>query len=690
MKRLTLLLVLAATLPALATAEISPILERRMACAGEDELLGVWAFFADKGYAGPTELEAALDSFVATMNPDQYARRALNRPPGSPADERDLPVCRSYDEAVTSLITRRIGASDIANAVCFDATVAEIDAVARLPFVVRLQPTATSVLPDASPAGGADSGVMGLDYGLSETQITQIQVDRLHDEGYSGAGVTVLMLDTGFRTDHEVFAALDLKDEWDFVNDDNDVDNEPDDDPDSWNHGTATWSTLGGYYPSELIGPAYGATFLLAKTEDITQEVHDEEYWFQSGLQWGEALGADVSSSSLGYRYFDDDEGDYSYEDLDGETTVVALAVNWARDNGMLHANSVGNSGRDGAGTLNSPSDCDGILACGAVDPDGVLTEFSSRGPTADDRIKPDVCALGLYTYAADAESTDTYDFTAGTSLSCPLVGGVLALLREINPYATAAEIRQAVLDTATRADEPDNDYGWGIVQAYDAAEDLDMDVFTWDSTGAERNEDGALLSWRISTDNDLAALNIYRLVEPTAGTATASAHLMLSETAFAGEPLGPGYRPDTGWTRLNDTPLPGMETGAYLDTGVPGAACWYRFETYDARGRRYLSPQVRLPSVGELPSGRETRLDACYPNPARESVNFSFELAESGRAELTVYDLAGRRVATLVDAELAAGRHDCLWEADVPAGVYLYRLVADGFHQTRRLVLAR
>jgi serine protease AprX len=363
MKRLTILLLLAATLPALAAAEISPILERRMACAGEDELLGVWAFFADKGYAGPAELEAALDSFVATMNPDQYARRALNRPPGSLADERDLPVCRSYDEAVTSLITRRIGASDIANAVCFDANVAEIDAVARLPFVVRLQPTATSIMPDASPAGGADCGTMGLDYGLSEIQITQIQVDRLHDEGYSGAGVTVLMLDTGFRTDHEVFAALDLKDEWDFVNDDNDVDNEPDDDPDAWNHGTATWSTLGGYYPSELIGPAYGATFLLAKTEDITQEVHDEEYWFQSGLQWGEALGADVSSSSLGYRYFDDDEGDYSYEDLDGETTIVALAVNWARDNGMLHANSVGNEGRDGAGTLNSPSDCDGILA---------------------------------------------------------------------------------------------------------------------------------------------------------------------------------------------------------------------------------------------------------------------------------------------------------------------------------------
>ncbi|HUT97501.1 MAG TPA: hypothetical protein VM054_00320, partial [bacterium] len=246
MKRLTLLLVLAATLPALAAAEISPILERQMARAGDDELLGVWAFFSDKGYAGPAEMEASLDAFVAAMNPEQYARRALNRPPGSLADERDLPVYRPYDEAVTSLVTRRIGASSIANAVSFDATPAQIRAVARLPFVVRLQPTATSVLTDAFPGGSADYDPTAMDYGPSETQITQIQVDRLHDEGYSGAGVTVLMLDTGFRTDHEAFTELDLKDAWDFVNDDDEVDNEPGDDSHAWYHGTYTWSALGG------------------------------------------------------------------------------------------------------------------------------------------------------------------------------------------------------------------------------------------------------------------------------------------------------------------------------------------------------------------------------------------------------------------------------------------------------------
>jgi serine protease AprX len=689
MKRLILIAILAFTPPVLAVADISPILEHRMARAGDDDLLGVWAFFADKGYAGPAELEAALDAFVAGMGPEQYARRALNRPPGSLADERDLPVYQPYDEAVTALVTRRIGASPIANAVCFDATAAQVRAVALLPFVVRLQPTATSV-PTDSPAVSPEHGPADLDYGPSETQITQIQVDLLHDEGYSGAGVTVLMLDTGFRTDHEAFAELDLKDEWDFVNDDDDVDNEAGDDPDAWYHGTYTWSALGGYFPLELIGPAYGATFLLAKTEDITQEVHDEEYWFQSGLQWGEALGADVSSSSLGYRYFDDGEGDYSYEDLDGETTVVALAVNWARDNGMLHANSMGNDGRDGEGTLISPADCDGILAVGAVKADGELAEFSSQGPTSDGRTKPEVCAMGYYTYAADADSTDTYDYASGTSLSCPLVGGVLALMREVNPYATAAEIRQALLDTATQADDPDNMYGWGIVQAYDAALALHMDVFAWDSLGAERSEDGALLNWRITTDGDLAAVNVYRLVEPSPATAHASTHLMRSETAFAGGALGPGYSPDTGWTRLNESPLPGSETGCYLDTTVPGAACYYRFEAYDAAGRRHLSPQVRLPSADETPVGRETRLSACYPNPARGSVNFSFELETAGHVELAVYDLSGRRVATVVDAELPAGRHGCVWEADAPSGVYLYRLTSDGFSQTHRLVLAR
>ncbi|MCK4593209.1 hypothetical protein KAU45_01815, partial [bacterium] len=359
MKRLILLVILALTVHVLAAAEFSPILERQMARASEGELLGVWAFFSDKGYAGPAELEAALDTFIASMNPDQYARRARNRPEGSLADERDLPVYEPYVEAVTPLVTRYIGASSIANAVCFEATVTEIYAVADLPFVVRLQPTATSVIPEVIPAESVGYGPTDLDYGPSETQIYQIQVEQLHNEGYTGAGVTVLMLDTGFRTDHEAFGELFLKSEWDFVNDDNDVDNEPGDDPWCWYHGTYTWSVLGGYFPMELIGPAYGASFLLAKTEDITQEVHDEEYWFQSGLHWGEALGADVSSSSLGYRYFDEGEGDYSYEDLDGETTIVALAVNWARDNGMLHANSMGNDG-PGDGTLISAADSDG------------------------------------------------------------------------------------------------------------------------------------------------------------------------------------------------------------------------------------------------------------------------------------------------------------------------------------------
>jgi serine protease AprX len=689
MKRLALLVILALTLPVLA-AEFSPILERYMARADEDELLGVWAFFADKGFADPAELEAALDDFVASMNPERYARRALHRPAGSLADERDLPVHQPYVEAVTPLVTRYIGASSIANAVCFEATVAEIHAVADLPFVVRLQPTATSVLPEVLPAGGVGYDPTDLDYGPSETQITQIQVDRLHDEGYTGVGVTVLMLDTGFRTDHEAFGELDLKDEWDFVNDDDDVDNEPGDDPYCWYHGTYTWSALGGYYPMELIGPAYGASFLLAKTEDVTQEVHDEEYWYQSGLHWGEALGADVSSSSLGYRYFDDGEGDYSYEDLDGETTIVALAVNWARDNGMLHANSMGNDG-PGEGTLISPADSDGILAVGAVDANGDLAHFSSWGPTSDGRTKPEVCALGLYTYAADADDTDTYGYVSGTSLSCPLVGGVLALLREINPHAGVAEIRQALLDTATNSDDPDDEYGWGIVQAYDAAMELHMDVLAWESAGAERTEDGALLSWRITTDSGLVGMNVYRLIEPAPGADYASAHLMRSETAFAGEALGAGYRPDAeGWTLLNSSPLPGSETGYYLDTGVPGAACYYRFEVFDAEGCRHLSPQVRLPSLGELPSGRETRLGACYPNPASGRVNFTFELAEGGTVELAIYDLSGRRVAVIIDAELAAGRHGCVWEADVPTGVYLYQLSAGGFRQVRRLVLVR
>lgn len=669
MKRLLLLLLLPTLILAAGTAEVSPLLRLQLDAAAPGEVVGAWAYFSDKGFSTELDRRDAVNGYIAAMNPDQYERRALHRSAPGLADERDLPVHEPYIDALRPLVTNYLGASTIANAACIEITADQLNAVAALEHVVALRPVAHCYLPELEPSTSPEPRTSDLDYGNSSTQIEQIQVDELHNAGYDGTGVTVLMLDTGFRTDHEAFDLVNLVDEYDFVNDDDDVDNETGDDPGSWDHGTATWGALGGYVPGTLIGPAFGADFLLAKTEDITQEVNQEELWYEAGLQWGEGLGADVASSSLGYRIFDSGQQDYDYEDLDGETTVVAQAVNWARDNGMLIANAMGNDGPDD-GTLISPADCDGILSCGAVDSDGDLAFFSSWGPTYDGRTKPEVCAMGYNTYAPDSGSTSSYYFFSGTSLSTPLVGGVLACLRQYAPTASVADIRQALMDTATQSDSPDNQYGWGIVQAMDAADEMSSDAPVWNELSAERNDGGALIRWTFSSEEQVLGFNIYRLEERPVGTLTDESRL-----------------------RLNDAQLD-PTAGAWLDTTAPAAACAYRIEALTADGSNHLSNPINLQ---EQPgNAATTSLDACFPNPARDSVSFAFSLAQASPVELAVYDLAGRRVALVVDGELSAGRHEYLWSGGtesggaLESGVYFYSLSTPDHRESRRLVILR
>lgn len=676
MKRLLLLLLLPTLILAAGNAEVSPLLRRQLDAAAPDEVVGAWAYFTDKGFSTELERRDAVDAYIAAMNPDQYERRTLHRSAPGLADERDLPVHEPYLDALRPLVTNYLGTSPIANAACIEITADQLDAVAALGCVFALRPVAHCYLPEFEPATRPEPRTTDLDYGYSQIQIEQIQVDELHNAGYDGTGVTVLMLDTGFRTDHDAFAQVNLVDEYDFVNDDDDVDNEPGDPGDAWDHGTATWGALGGYVPETLIGPAYGADFLLAKTEDVSQEVNQEELWYDAGIRWGEGLGADVASSSLGYRYFDSGQQDYDYEDLDGETTVVAQVVNWARDNGMLIANAMGNDG-PGDGTLISPADSDGILSCGAVDSSGSLAYFSSWGPTYDGRTKPEVCAMGLNTYAPYSGSTSSYYWFSGTSLSTPLVGGVLACLRQYSPSASVADIRQALMDTATQSGSPDNQYGWGIVQAMDAADELSSDAPVWNDLRAEREDVGALIRWSFSTEEQVLGFNLYRLAERPADA-------LADPTTL--------HETDESWRRLNDAQLD-PAAGAWLDTTAPTSACVYRVEALTADGRSHHSGEIALDERSETAAA--TNLEACFPNPARDSVSFTFTLAQAAPVELAVYDLAGRRVALVVDGELSAGRHEYLWNGGtelgtLESGVYLYSLSTPDHRESRRLVILR
>ena len=419
-----------------------------------------WIFFNDK-----TESESTPDNvFQKTLdNLDNRTRMRRSKVRHfSLVDNRDIPVPQDYIDEIkyTGVIIRTV--SKWLNAVSVSGTIEQLRSISDFPFVKKIDPVyggkrkspvQRSLLKSSTEPGRSD-------YGPSYDQLDQINVIAAHEAGYTGAGVRVLMLDTGYYTDHEAIHGEQVIAEWDFINNDGETQNEEGDPDSQHNHGTYTLSALGGRFDGELYGPAYEAEFLLAKTEDVSQEVPIEEDQYVAGLEWGESLGADIASSSLGYIDW------YEFDDLDGMTAVTTIAVNTAIENGMVVVTAVGNSG---AGGIVVPADAENVIACGAVDSDGNIASFSSQGPTADGRIKPEVCALGVSTYCAGVNSTSAYRYENGSSLATPLVAGAAACVLQAHPDWTPQQVREALMMTASDPENPDNQYGWGIIDVIEA-----------------------------------------------------------------------------------------------------------------------------------------------------------------------------------------------------------------------------
>lgn len=425
------------------------------------EAAPTWVFFTDKGVTS-TALPAALARRAAELSPRALARRVRVRG-GLGVDARDLPVHAADLAIVRSLGLRVRTTSRWLNAVSVEATPAD---AARL----RSEPRVASVRPVAprdrlTPPGGPIEGPPPPDptYGIAFDQLAMIGVPDLHACGLTGEGVVVGVLDSGFVLDHVAFAELDVIAAHDFINDDDVVAIEDGDPPEQHVHGSVVLSLLAGRDEGTFVGAAPDVSVLLAKTEDVSQEIPIEEDFYVEGLEWIESMGADMSTSSLGYFAW------YVAEDFDGQTAVTTLAANVAMDNGLVMFSAMGNTG-PGPTTLNAPADADRLVAVGAVDPAGVLAGFSSRGPTADGRIKPDVCAPGSPVWMADVATPDQYTAGYGTSLSTPLTAGVGALLLQAYPGLTPAQMAELLRSTASQAAMPDSDHGWGIVQGLAAA----------------------------------------------------------------------------------------------------------------------------------------------------------------------------------------------------------------------------
>ena len=414
----------------------------------------VWVYFVDKG-----------DSEKELISPKAIDRRDKSNVISNYLWV-DLKVAETYKNEIINLGFSIENESRWLNAVSIKCQKSDFDKIAKLPCVEKIEPVfgfKKKQIFQMAPEKNMQS--RDFDYGYSQAQIEQINVLELHNAGFTGEGIRILVMDTGFDLTHVSMENINVIAQWDVINGDyqtaNETTEEENDNQDY--HGTAVLSTIAANAPGELIGVAFDAEFLLAKTEDVTEEVQQEEDNYIAGLEWGEANGADVVSTSLGYLDW------YTYEDMDGNTAVTTIGIDIAVGLGMVCVTAAGNSGNDNWYYIIAPADADSVIAVGAVRESGQIASFSSHGPTYDGRIKPEVCARGSYTWCINSNSTTEYSQMSGTSLATPLVGGAVALILQAKPEWSAMEVREAVIMTASQSNDPDNSYGYGIMNALDA-----------------------------------------------------------------------------------------------------------------------------------------------------------------------------------------------------------------------------
>ena len=449
--------------------------------SNQSEELLVWVFFTDKG----NETQNYFQKPSSVVSEKSLKRRAKVLSEDNLISATDLPVNQNYIEQIQSLGFQLKQKTKWFNGISGWVTKAELTQIANLTFVKQLdivyrfrkdnfeEESINDNTQEINQNLSKPEGVNSFNYGESFTQLNQITVPQVHDLGYTGAGVTICMMDAGFDLlSHQVFSSMNIIAAWDFVNGDPNVQNQSD--MGDGSHGTATLSLIGGFFEGELIGPAFGADFILAKTENTDSETPIEEDNWIAALEWADSIGVDLTSTSLGYLDFDPPYQSYTWQDMDGNTARITNGADYAVSIGIFVVNSAGNSGYDpNHNTLGAPADGDSVIAAGSVRNTGVRSDFSSVGPTFDGRIKPDLMAMGSNDHHACNWATNCYGNGSGTSYSCPLIAGAAALLLQVDPTLTPMQLAAVMKNTASQSNNPDNLYGWGIVNTYSALQTL-------------------------------------------------------------------------------------------------------------------------------------------------------------------------------------------------------------------------
>ena len=417
-----------------------------------------WVFFTDKG---PYENSMDASVFVSQRSVERREKQEIE------FSDSDLPVFSGYLEELKKLDVAIKQKSKWLNAVSIATSPQNIDVIKNLPFVTNIRPIQSLVKQNTQSEQyhtvlSAKTTIDPLNYGPSGNQVFLVNGQYLHQNGNLGEGMLIAVLDGGFQG-VESYSAFDslwarngMQSSYNFVTGDTNVYV-----PGLGMHGMSVLSLMTGYVDGQVIGTAPKATYVLLTSEDETQETKAEEDNWVAAIEYADSVGADIINSSLGYNTFDGGIGNYTLDDLDGRTAITSIAANMAARKGILVVNSAGNEGVSAWQKIITPADADSILTVGAVDANGVYAQFSGRGPTADGRIKPEIVAQGASVYHISFGGL--LSVGSGTSFSSPIIAGLSACLWQRHPNATAMEIRDAIIQSADKFDNPDNSSGYGI-----------------------------------------------------------------------------------------------------------------------------------------------------------------------------------------------------------------------------------
>lgn len=410
------------------------------------------------------------DSPGSLERPEEYlSQKAIERRQrqGLSVDSTDLPLSREYMQQIEAQGVKVVCVSRWNNSVVvMDKSKQKLKQLQKLPFVAssRLVWQSPDSIRATKPSRQQYRPDFNLwddqpvtEYGATKAQTDMVKGSSLHRQGYTGKGMTIAVLDGGFMNVDRIPAFKDVKicGTKDFVYpQDKNVYTEID-------HGTKVLSTMAIDIPKLYVGAAPEASYWLFRTEDsATEQMVEEDYW-TAAAEYADSVGVDVLTSSLGYHHYDHKDMNYVYADLDGHKALISNTASMLASKGIVMINSAGNDGMGSWKKINVPADADNILTVGAVTPKEVNAGFSSIGPTADGRIKPDVMAQGSPTAVVTGRGTLMKD--TGTSFAAPQIAGFVACLWQAHPDLTAYQIIDLVRSNATNHSTPDNIMGYGI-----------------------------------------------------------------------------------------------------------------------------------------------------------------------------------------------------------------------------------